>query len=1035
MSPRAWLAAALWAAAGTRACAGAGLGQTFGVVEQLHPGFWQSDAGLQVRLWGRLASGYYHFKAEPRVDAAPSVSVSSVVLFLDLDNNRETGFDNSVLKLNQPNGTEAYLTVTLSGGQFTSSPQLFSGCAPEGGSTCRALRHTLGASDFARTTAGVEFRVAQSVLAGIRGAAVDDLSVSARLAVTDSSSGATIAESAPVFLLDSLPLYTTLGALPACGDAPTRSAVLFSQDEQQLFYDERAYAQLFMAMQSQLRQSGIPYARITLEQLLDYSSSCKYDVVLIPTLRIVRPAQVFAVRKALHVLSHYYQVGIVVAGDVATNRWPDGAPQYGEPYGVARSMLGVGPASPSSFARTIHTEYRVVAAGHPIVRPLSNGAVLANTGKSIANVSHAITFVNMFAKPADSRYLVQGLVAQRLIKVGSSAATEADALLVSQLPAAANPFQVPGGRVVHFSNLELLANLDLAWRAVRWAARKPGGATGATLAGLSLQIGRHAAIMSMRNDMDISKFANQAPTVESEYVKDLTRWHDAYNFVGTHYLNVGENASALEPEFTNWSVAKPIYSRILAAESDLGSHTAAHPMFINRLPDAEIVRQYVNGLGWIEGNMSVSGLGAAQPGDPETLRTLYLLAPTLRDRFYSGGYSGVGSGYPNAFGYVDANSSMVVMMPNIFFDFSGVEFLKWTPQQCADFWMRQLDNLTSTASTAIIHWPIHDYAVTDWGDALSTANGGEGGNTVNGQGAYTLAMFEDFIAYAFGRGVEFVLGNDLRDRLRLFPKATLTVVADAAAPLLTATVPALPGESFGACALLLHQDEAPAAQVIQSVDGWFAYSADRVFLPRQGGSFPVRLGATAPVDPPTHIVDLDMRMVLESVSGDGKTLSFSVTGRGAVRVQLTPGLLAKALYVFPAAQAGVALVLDSATSIAVITFAAGGPHAYAITLKPTLAPTPAPAITLKPILAPTPAPAAQPSAQSSPQPTEPTAAPSATAQSSKADAGGVSSASLVGAVLGAAVAVVAAAVGVVVYRKRQLQRRRTTPADDVKLVV
>jgi hypothetical protein len=183
-------------------------------------------------------------------DAAASVSVTSVVLFLDLDNNRETGFlRHSVLKLNQPNGTEVYVELSLSGGLFTSAPQLYSGCAPEAGNACRTLLQSLVATDCASTTDGVEFRVAQSVLAGLRGAAVGDLSVSARLAVTDWSTGKTTPESAPVFPLDSLPLYTTLGgALPACGDAPTRSAVLFSQDEQRLFFNERAYAQL-MAMQ------------------------------------------------------------------------------------------------------------------------------------------------------------------------------------------------------------------------------------------------------------------------------------------------------------------------------------------------------------------------------------------------------------------------------------------------------------------------------------------------------------------------------------------------------------------------------------------------------------------------------------------------------------------------------------------------------------------------------------------------------------------------------------------------------------------
>jgi hypothetical protein len=73
-------------------------------------------------------------------------------------------------------------------------------------------------------------------------------------------------------------------------------------------------------------------------------------------------------------------------------------------------------------------------------------------------------------------------------------------------------------------------------------------------------------------------------------------------------------------------------------------------------------------------------------------------------------------------------------------------------------------------------------------------------------------------------------------------------------------------------------------QAIASVDGWYAYDADSVFLPEAGGSFAINLGA-APADV-THITGLPARARLLSLSGDGVALDFSVLGEGRVVVDL-----------------------------------------------------------------------------------------------------------------------------------------------------
>ena len=66
--------------------------------------------------------------------------------------------------------------------------------------------------------------------------------------------------------------------------------------------------------------------------------------------------------------------------------------------------------------------------------------------------------------------------------------------------------------------------------------------------------------------------------------------------------------------------------------------------------------------------------------------------------------------------------------------------------------------------------------------------------------------------------------------------------------------------------------------VIQNVTNWYAYNAQELFLPRNGGTFTINLGATQ--DDVTHIASLPMRGDLLSVTGNGLNLSFSMVGDG-----------------------------------------------------------------------------------------------------------------------------------------------------------
>ncbi len=96
---------------------------------------------------------------------------------------------------------------------------------------------------------------------------------------------------------------------------------------------------------------------------------------------------------------------------------------------------------------------------------------------------------------------------------------------------------------------------------------------------------------------------------------------------------------------------------------------------------------------------------------------------------------------------------------------------------------------------------------------------------------YTTQMYTDFIANAAAKNYEFVTLEDLASRIAAQEKAhidyttvgntiTTTVTPDASAP------------DLGAMALDVVNG---GTEVIQNVTNWYAYNAQELFLPRNGG--------------------------------------------------------------------------------------------------------------------------------------------------------------------------------------------------------
>ena len=188
-----------------------------------------------------------------------------------------------------------------------------------------------------------------------------------------------------------------------------------------------------------------------------------------------------------------------------------------------------------------------------------------------------------------------------------------------------------------------------------------------------------------------------------------------------------------------------------------------------------------------------------------------------------------------------------------------------TAAEAEAFWQDQYVSLLTHASQPLIHWPWHDYGPTTSADPVT----GDG---------YTVAMYENTIAMAAQDDAEFATLADAAARITTFQSAQMAVEhASESVVSVTVNTP-----NVGTFALRLNTEP---GTVVYSVDNWYAYHDNQVFLDEDGGTFVVRLeGSEAPV---SRITALPMRAHLMSLSGDGTQLSFILEGEGQVKVMLS----------------------------------------------------------------------------------------------------------------------------------------------------
>lgn len=650
---------------------------------------------------------------------------------------------------------------------------------------------------------------------------------------------------------------TDASSLPARTYTGHKVGIVYSDSTAANYFSTMAYSQLFMAVQNQAAAAGVPYDLLSESDLTDLSKLSNYDELIFPSFRNVSAAKVGAITDTLTALEKNYHVGIITAGDFMTNDEKN-APLSGDSYARMKALLDV---SRVDGVNGVNVDVTAATTTNPVM-----------TGYTAGESIHQYTNIS-------TSYFTS---------TDGLGTTLANQTVNGQSHIAVMATQT-GGKNVHFATDGMLADNNMLGHALDWTMAPATGPD------VSLHMSRDKAIVAARVDMDQAMYTDDVHPATGQGIYDkllpiLAQWKSAYNFVGSYYIDIGNDSA--NGESTDWTFSKKYYNQMLAMGNEIGSHSVTHPEDTNVLTPAQFQAEFQQSRSTIEQQLGLTNIGAAIPGAGENLATARQI-----EQYYpyiTGGGSLIGAGYPGAIGYLSpaaADMKSVYIAPNTSFDFTLVGYQHLTAAQAEAAWAKEWGTLTAHSDLPVVVWPWHDYGPTDW--LTDTTDSG-----------YTQQMFTDFIARAAQAGSEFVTLNDLAQRSATFEKSDVSYSFDAASSVLTASATTASGD-LGKFAL-----DVGTSHTIKNVAGWYAYDSNSVFVPKAGGTFTIALDGTP--DDVTHLTTLADRSDLLSVTGDGSNLSYSVIGEGHDIVQLKahPGQLVQITGVDAASLTGANLDLS-----------------------------------------------------------------------------------------------------------------------------
>ena len=642
--------------------------------------------------------------------------------------------------------------------------------------------------------------------------------------------------------------------LPIRTDESKKVAIVYSQTTASQFFglddveiNRTAYNQLFMSVQEEVMMSGVPFDLLDESDLKDINNLVNYDSLIFPSIRHVQQSELQQIQDTLTDAVYKYNIGIITAGDFITNS-ETGEALEGDPYFRMKTLLGLQPEAFGTGKVTL------TAQNNGILQDYNDGEVVRNYQNPIGYAAYS----------SYDNETVDVLIGQTVDGQTCNAVVTTET----------------GGRNVHFATASYLGDNNLAWEGVRWSVFEDEPS-------VSLSMTRNESLFLSRNDMDLSAEFNDVnpadgtPGVYDELLPIVDRWKTDFNFVGSYYINVGNDPEA--GHYTDWNLSRLYYQALLEAGNEIGTHSYTHldddsiynpTNDTNFATSAQIEFEFNQSQQIIEQQLGINVTGAAVPGAPETVSTSEEIIQYFN--YLTGGATAVGAGYPGAFGFLDADGESVYFAPNLWFDFTLIGFgipipdgnggfvaRPLTAEEAEAEWIRQYDEVTANSNKPIVLMPWHDYGPTNWDND-----------------GYSQDMFTSLIRQAYNNGAEFVTLDDASQRIKAFEQSQLFV--ETSENTITANIVA---NDVGNFALDI---SSTGSQIIQSVNNWYAYNEDSVFVTTNGGQFTINLGTTQ--DNVTRITELPMRAELESVTGDGSNLDYTFSGEGTVIVEVaSPG--------------------------------------------------------------------------------------------------------------------------------------------------
>jgi serralysin len=602
-------------------------------------------------------------------------------------------------------------------------------------------------------------------------------------------------------------------SLPDRTNSSKRIAIVYSEISANNYFDKKAYSQLFANAQTQAIAAGIPFDLITEADLKSVNNLVNYDALVFPSFSNINKADLSAIETSLTEAVNKYKIGIIAAGDFITND-ETGAVLAGDAYSRMKNLLGVQRTAGGGVRNAVVTAKDV------------NNNILAgfNSGEQLVNYDRGTAFAAYSAIDPTGKTLAEQQID----------GTNYNAIIATKT----------GGQNIHFANQSIFADANIVTSAI-------GAIVEPDATRVSLDLTRNNSLFLSRDDVDRSKYAIEAPQIESKLTDVLTNWKDNYGFVGTHFINIGNDLA--KNEYTDWNAMKPIYQRWLALGNEIGTHTYTHPESPSNLTPTEIEFEFNQSKNVTASQLGINITGAATPGNPDSLT----LDRQIDNYFQY--YTGVGTAYNNAFGFLEPTAKAVYFAPNISFDFNAIGFQKLTSAQTAALWEREYNQLKRNRKP-IIEFAWHDYGAT--------------GADPN----YDPAIYTNFIARAAADGTEFVTFDDAQNRIRTFAKSqvTTTQVGD--------TINARVTPDSSTAGVGKFSLDIQSSQKIKNVSNYYAFDNNSVFLTKTGGDYQINLGTKA--DNVTHIVALAQRAELLSVTGDGRNLDYTFNGEGNISIDL-----------------------------------------------------------------------------------------------------------------------------------------------------